>query len=63
MGCNCGKTPARGYRRDSQGNKIYNEDYKERSGSLQRLKETVKAAWEKSQPEQPKMIVKRINKK
>ena len=62
MGCNCGKGKVQGYRRDSQGNKIYDNE-KQRSGTLHRMKQTIKAAWEKSQPEQPSMTVKRINKK
>jgi len=63
MGCNCGKTPAEGYTRDSQGNKIYTKHPKQRSSTLQRVKETIKTAWESTQPEPPTHIIKRINKK
>tara|TARA_R100001460_G_scaffold102788_1_gene147531 strand:+ start:31 stop:222 length:192 start_codon:yes stop_codon:yes gene_type:complete len=63
MGCGCGKAKAKGYVRDSQGNKIYDNQTKERSSTLQRVKETIKTAWESTQPDQPTHIIKRINKK
>ena len=56
MGCNCGgtKTPKENTSSNTQ-----------RSGTLQRVKETIKNAWDNTlaQPEQPTVIVKRINKK
>jgi len=56
MGCGCGQNKAQ--RREER------RKFKaEREGTLHRVKETIKTVWEKSQPDQPTHIIKRINKK
>ena len=53
MGCGCGS-----------GNKSSQREIKtETRSTVSRVKETIKRAWENTQPEQPTHVIKRINKK